>query len=43
LKSTGPKSNEGKIISALRGYKGSTRPLLRELNLAMRQQLKSLN
>ena len=36
--STGPKSEEGKVRSAMRGFKGATRPMLRALAKVLRQQ-----
>lgn len=36
--STGPKSPEGKKRASMRGFKGATRPLVRELALALNQQ-----
>jgi hypothetical protein len=36
--STGPKSQEGKERSAMRGFKGSERPMLRELSQALKSQ-----
>lgn len=41
-KSTGPKSEEGKRQSAMRGYKGGTRDLLRELARLLREQAEAL-
>ena len=41
-KSTGPKSEEGKQRSAMRGYKGGTRDLLRELARLLREQAEAL-
>ena len=41
--STGPKSQEGKQTSARRGYKGKTRPLMRELAKVLRWQARQLN
>lgn len=35
--STGPKSDEGKAISARNAWKGGTRPALRQLNAQYRQ------
>ena len=35
-KSTGPKSPEGKARAAMRGYKGGTRAMLRELGRMLR-------
>jgi hypothetical protein len=35
---TGPRSEEGKARSALRGYKGGQRAMLRELGRALRAQ-----
>jgi len=40
--STGPKSPEGKERSAMRGFKGGERSLLRELARALRRQGKGL-
>ncbi len=37
-KSTGPKSPEGKARSAMRGFKGGTREMLRELARMLREQ-----
>jgi hypothetical protein len=37
-KSTGPKSPEGKSRSAMRGFKGGIRPLMRELCRALMEQ-----
>ena len=36
-KSTGPKTEEGKRVSASRGYKGGSRKMLRELSRALRE------
>ena len=41
-KSTGPKSPEGKAQSAMRGFKGGTRELLRELARMLREQNEAL-
>jgi hypothetical protein len=41
-RSTGPKSTEGKAIVARNAYSGATRPLLRELARALRQQTQLL-
>lgn len=41
-KSTGPKSQEGKRKSAMRGYKGGERELLRELAKSLREQREAL-
>lgn len=41
-KSTGPKSVEGKVVSALRGYKGGERKLLRDLAAELRFINKSI-
>ena len=41
-KSTGPKSEEGKRRSAMRGYKGGTRELLREVARLLREQAEAL-
>lgn len=41
-KSTGPKPPEGKAQSAMRGYKGGTREMLRELAHALREQAETL-
>lgn len=41
-KSTGPKSEEGKQRSAMRGFKGGTRDLLRELARLLREQAEAL-
>ncbi len=35
-RSTGPKTDEGKVRSAVRGYKGAERQVLRELGQVMR-------
>ena len=40
--STGPKSAEGKRCSAMRGYKGGERQLLRALARAMRGQRQAI-
>ena len=40
--STGPKSSEGKERSAMRGFKGGERSLLRELARALKSQDKGL-
>jgi hypothetical protein len=40
--STGPKTTEGKVKVARNAYSGATRPLLRELARALRQQRESL-
>ena len=40
--STGPKTPEGKRRSAMRGYKGGIRPMLRDLAAAMREQEEAL-
>lgn len=40
--STGPKSPEGKERSAMRGFKGGERSLLRELARALKSQDKGL-
>lgn len=37
-KSTGPRTEKGKQASAMRGYKGGTRKMLRELGKALREQ-----
>jgi hypothetical protein len=37
LKSTGPKTPDGKRRSALRGYKGAVRPTLRLIGRVLRQ------
>ena len=42
-KSTGPKSPEGKKKAAKRGYKGSTRPTIRKLAVALKEQARALN
>jgi hypothetical protein len=39
LKSTGPKTEEGKRRSAIRGFKGAVRPTLRVLARALRDLL----
>lgn len=41
-KSTGPKSEEGKRRSAMRGYKGGTRQLLRDLARMLLEQAEAL-
>ena len=41
-KSTGPKSPEGKAQSAMRGYKGGARELLRDLAQGLREQADAL-
>ena len=41
-KSTGPKSEEGKARSAMRGYKGGMREMLRELAQILREQAEAL-
>ena len=41
-KSTGPKSDAGKARSAMRGYKGGTRALFRELRAILREQAEAL-
>ena len=41
-KSTGPKSPEGKARSAMRGFKGGTREMLRELARILREQAEAL-
>lgn len=40
--STGPKSPEGKEKAAMRGFKGATRPLVRALARALKQQSEDL-
>ena len=40
--STGPKSSEGKEKAAKRGFKGATRPLVRALARALKQQSEDL-
>jgi hypothetical protein len=42
-KSTGPKSPEGKARSAMRGFKGGTREVLRELARVLREQQETLS
>jgi len=42
-KSTGPKSEEGKRRSAMRGYKGGQREQLREVARLLREQAEGLN
>jgi hypothetical protein len=42
-KSTGPKSDEGKAESAMRGYKGDLRGMLRGLRAILREQAEALN
>ena len=37
-RSTGPRTTEGKAIAVRNAYRGATRPLLRELARALRQQ-----
>jgi hypothetical protein len=37
LKSTGPKTPDGKRRSALRGYKGAVRPTLRHIGRVLRE------
>jgi hypothetical protein len=41
-KSTGPKSAEGKARSAMRGFKGGTREMLRELARMLQEQTEAL-
>ena len=41
-KATGPKSPEGKARSAMRGFKGGTREMLRELGRMLREQAEAL-
>lgn len=41
-KSTGPKMAEGKARSAMRGFKGGTRQMLRALARALREQDEAL-
>ncbi len=41
-KSTGPKSPEGKAQSAMRGFKGGHRDVLRELAKMLREQAETL-
>ena len=41
-KSTGPKSPEGKARAAMRGFKGGTREMLRELARMLREQAEEL-
>lgn len=41
-KSTGPKTEQGKAQSAMRGYKGGTREMLRELGRMLREQSEAL-
>ena len=41
-KSTGPRSKAGKAASAMRGYKGGTRGMLRELSKVLREQARML-
>ena len=41
-KSTGPRSEEGKILAAKRSFKGNHRGLLRELSNQIEMQKKSL-
>ena len=42
-RSTGPKTEEGKARSAMRGDKGGNHPLLRELGRILRLQAKELS
>ena len=37
-RSTGPRTKVGKIIASRNGWKGGTRPMLRSLAVALRQQ-----
>ena len=41
-KSTGPKTEQGKAQSAMRGYKGGTREQLREVARMLREQYEAL-
>ena len=41
-RSTGPRTSEGKRRSAMRGYKGAERPLLRALSRALKGQKRLL-
>ncbi len=41
-KSTGPKSAEGKARSAMRGFKGGSREILRELARMLREQAEAM-
>lgn len=41
-KSTGPKSPEGKAQSAMRGFKGGAREMMRELARMLREQAEGL-
>lgn len=41
--STGPKTEAGKARTAMNGYKGGTRPQLRELGRLLREQRKTLD
>jgi hypothetical protein len=41
-KSTGPKTEQGKAQSAMRGYKGGTREMLREMGRLLREQSEAL-
>ena len=41
-RSTGPKTPEGKARSAMRGFKGGTREMLRELARILREQAEAL-
>ena len=40
--STGPKSDEGKARSAMRGFKGGDRAMLREVARVLREQAETL-
>ena len=40
--STGPKSEDGKARSAMRGFKGGDRPILREVARVLREQAETL-
>ena len=40
--STGPKSDEGKARSAMRGFKGGDRAMLREVARVLREQAEAL-
>lgn len=41
-KSTGPKSEDGKARSAMRGFKGGHRAMLREVARVLREQTETL-
>jgi hypothetical protein len=42
-KSTEPKTEQGKAQSAMRGYKGGTREMLREMGRMLREQAETLS